>query len=413
MRRLPALLVSLLAGLFTIPASVGAQDIPESSPAAIEAHAKGLRLYLAQQYQDALPHFYEAHELDPTFFTPLFVAGLSAGNAGLSGVRDSLWTIVRANEHRLSGYYRGLLAAYAARAEGDVPSSDELMRKVATSYPGTKASYNHAMWTQAVDPRGALRSLATLDPEREPMRGWFAYWAVTANARHALREHEAELTAVRRAAAQYPTSIAPLAHQLRALAALGQIEELRQVVARAEGMEADRGWHRGNVMIEAGVELTAHGHAAEGRRHFDRALAIYDALPSDQAGRTAMRAQRAFLLYNLGRYGEARTAYEALARDFPNNVAWQGWVAVTAALTGDNATAEATAAKFASGELETNQVNRTSWRASIAAALGRSDEAMNHLGTLPAGALWIHRDPTLHARLGKDSRFTAFLGSVK
>ncbi|MGD2068995.1 MAG: tetratricopeptide repeat protein [Gemmatimonadota bacterium] len=410
-----AIPVTLALGcLLGLPPGASAQDIPEASPAAIAEHAEGLRLYLAEEWAEALPHFYEAHELEPTFYTPLFVAALSAGNAtGMQAVSDSLWEIVSANRIRFSDYYQGLIDAYDARRAGNTIRSIELMRDVADAYPGTKSAYNYALWVWTRNPSEALRALATLDPQREPVKDWWGYWSVRASADHAVGQFEDELETFRTVEETFPPSIAARARQVRALAAMGRVEELDPFIAPCEAMEPDRGWHLGNILAEAGTELMAHGHPAEAKTFFERALAYYDGLPEEDAGSRAMRFQRAWVLYNLGRYAEARRGYEALARDVPNNFAYQGWVAVTAALTGDPDLAGSTAARFASGELGNTELNRESWQALIAVALDHPDEAMVHVRRLLPASSWMHRDPLMVDRLGDRPDFRAFLRSTK
>ncbi|MCJ7629151.1 MAG: hypothetical protein MUO50_12285, partial [Longimicrobiales bacterium] len=148
------------------------QDIPEASPDAIAAHVEGLRAYLAQDYRAAMPHFLRAHELDPTFYVPLFMGAIDAGNAGMTAMADSLWGVVSANRSNFSDYYQRLIDIYVMRRNGGSwAESMNLSRAVAKDYPGTKAAYNHAYWSNSDGkPKEALASLATLDPDREPMK---------------------------------------------------------------------------------------------------------------------------------------------------------------------------------------------------------------------------------------------------
>jgi hypothetical protein len=109
-----------LAALATVAAApLTAQRLPESSADAIAAHVEGLRAYLAADYAAAQPHFLRAHELDPTFFVPVLMAALSAGNAGMGAAADSLWAVLEENRDRFSDYYRRLIDIYLLRRSGD------------------------------------------------------------------------------------------------------------------------------------------------------------------------------------------------------------------------------------------------------------------------------------------------------
>ncbi|MGD8320862.1 MAG: hypothetical protein PVJ02_10415, partial [Gemmatimonadota bacterium] len=204
----PVMLIACTCLALGLPDAAPAQDIPETSPEAIAAHAEGLRLYLANDYRAAIPHFLRAHELDPTFVTPLYVGYIVAGNAGMSAMRDSLWSLVVEHRGQFSDYYQRMIDAYGAGMEQDWNRREEIVASVAKDYPGTKAAYSHANWAMRQNHAGAaVKSLESLDPDREPMKGWWDYYAVLAHAHHALGDFDSEIAAARAGMERHPDRV--------------------------------------------------------------------------------------------------------------------------------------------------------------------------------------------------------------
>ncbi|NIP56630.1 MAG: hypothetical protein GWM92_00860, partial [Gemmatimonadetes bacterium] len=260
-------LLAGLAALLALPVLLPAQDIPESSPDAIRTHADGLDAYLANDYGDAISRFLRAHEQDPTFYTPLFMAYLSAENAGAGDRADSLFAVVQANRFRFSGYYRGRIDVHALARQGRMSEAIEVARRTMERYPGTKAAYNYAFWVRPRDPEEALRALARLDPDREPMEGWIGYWSVRGTALQNLGDYEGMLENARATAERFPDAIGALAGQAHALAALGHFDEMEEVLDRIAALDAEQEANQlGGVLRTAGSEARAHGHEAEGLR---------------------------------------------------------------------------------------------------------------------------------------------------
>ncbi len=397
----------LLAGVLVAAAPVRAQDLPESSPEALMHHAKGVELYVKNQYAEAVQHFEKAFAADPTFYVALLMAGITQTNAGNPAASDSLYAIVDANRHRLSGYYQARLDAQRAALAGDVARAADLMAAAAEKYPGTKAAYNHALWAAGLNRhRAVLTSLRTLDGAREPMRGWYGYVSVYANAAHALGEYEDELAHAVKSRAGYPGDIRPLGIQAEALAALGRVKELDRVLDEVAGMAPTAGVNPGNIMMNAGLELTAHGHAAAAKPVLERALAWFNAQPASQ-----FRQGRATTLYALGRHREALAIWQQAASEAPDNFGVKVSVAIGAAKNGDRRPGTALMQRLEAGEFELAPAPRLSVRAVLAAALGERDKALALLQESGVRGRGLHRDP-VWAPLAGLPAFQAYLKSA-
>lgn len=405
-----AMTAAVLFALLVLPTGAHAQDLPESSPEAVAAHARGIAAYLATDYDDAVQHFYQAYELDPTFYVALFMAGLSHGNAGRGEQSDSLYAIVAAHKQRLSPYFRARLEAQMALRAGDGEKYIALNRAAAEAAPGTKAAYNVA---QGAVPRRrpaeALAALRTLDPDREPMRGWYSYYSVYTSAAHALGEHEDELAMARRARAAFPDELGPRSLEAQALAALGRTAELDRVLDEIAILPVAEASSAGQIYALVGLELDAHGHHAAARRVHERAVGWFAAAPVEQGGSRLHRQRHAYALYAAGRPMEAAPAYRALAAEFPDSPVYQAWIGFLAAQNGDRATAAEVSARIEAGEIELSPLNSSFWRGLISAARDERDEAVALFAGTGAWARWIHRDPVLRNKLGEHPAFVDFL----
>lgn len=283
------------------------------------------------------------------------------------------------------------------------------MRTLSWGAPGTKAGYNLALWTSALNrPREALRALQSLNPDREPMRGWLSYFTVFSGAAHAVGELEEELVMARKARTQFPDIRAANLEAL-ALASLGRTTELDALLDQIATMPAVGTLDPGDVMVNAGLELAAHGAGADARRHAERAVAWYDARPEEEARTPDARSGKAYALYTLARYREAAALYGALAREAPANGTYQAWTGILAGLAGDKRTAAEVAGRFEAGEIQVTPANRAIWRGLIAAAVGERERAVALLRESGVRARWMHRDPMLRATILEHPAFAGYL----
>lgn len=394
--------IALATLLCALPLPGASQDIPDTSVEAIRAYADGAEAYLATEWEEAIEHFRRAHELDPTFFTPVFMAYVNAGNAGNEPLADSLEVVLQANRDRLSDYYQGMFDAVALDRRGMRSTAIATLRDLVERYPGTKAAYNYALRVWRVDPREALRALEQLDPEREPIRGWYGWWSVRASALHAAGEIEAGVQNALAAQAAYPDRLGPVGWEINTRAALGQVDRVEEAMSRALTFPdaiAGVGWRN------AGRELMAHGFEREGTVMLERAIAWFER-EDTRTSRTAI-AQRAQTLYLLGRYEEARDLYRRLDEEQPGSYA--ALTAAMSALAGDRATAEATLERARRGETSSTPVGQASDELIILAALGDAAGAKWALARYGLRLLWLHQDPTLRALLGHDAEFQSYL----
>jgi len=407
----PVMLIACTCLALGLPDSAPAQDIPETSPEALEAHALGLRAYLAQDYRAAMPHFLRAHELDPTFVTPLYVGSIVAGNAGMAAVRDSLWDLVVKNRDQFSDYYQRMIDAYQAGRNSDWDRREQLAAAVVRDYPGTKAVYSHAYWAMGNNhAQAALRTLKSVDPDRAPMKGWWPYFSVLASANHALGDYDAEVEAARAGVERFPDRLAPRGVLAQALASAGRVDELDQVLSDcADFDDPVSGWTMGWAFQSVGLELLAHGDAEVAQRYLDKAVAWYENLPTEERQTPGNRGNHAFALYAAGRYQDAQGEYADLVKEFPNAVGTRARWGASAALAGDRATAEEALRAIEAGETSTVLPTIHGYASFITAALGDEDATFAHFEQTWPGARWVHVEPALLRTMGDNPRYWAYM----
>jgi tetratricopeptide (TPR) repeat protein len=410
MRQLAVVAVALAAtSVLITPAPTFGQDVPEFSADALAAYAAGAKHYRAGQYQEAILQYAKAYELDRNFVVALFQAALCHSNLGNISTRDSLLAIVEEAKERLSEYYRHRLETQLASAAGNPDGALEAARRAAEVGPGTKGVYQVSYWALRRNrPREARDVLLSLDPYREPMKGWTAYWTQLVWAHHLLGEHDAELAAARRAREQYPDQFFGLVIEAQALAALGQMEELERVIAESMSATPSGAANTpGALMTTAAAELAAHGHVGAAEDLYSRAAAWYDEQPEDQVASVAQRNWRTFTLIGAGRWEDAKPVCESLLEDAPD----EGWFhtmgGYVAARLGDTERATSQL-RWLEGHEDTK-----AYQGTLHAVLGDKARALELLAEdFEAGAyatLWWHRDVLLFPLLGDDPAYAEIM----
>ena len=410
MRKQFAVVLALVtASVLLVPAQSTGQDVPEFSPEALAAYAEGAKHYSAVRYSEAIRHFMMAQELDETFVVALFQAALCHSNLGNTAVRDSLLGVVEASKDRLSDYYRYRLETQMASAARDLDGVLRAARRAASNAPGTKGVYTVAFWANRRNrPQEALDALLSLDPLREPMKGWLPYWTQLTIAHHMLGEHDAELIAARRARELYPDQFTPLTREATALAAMGRMEELERVIEESRSATpGGAGATPGALMGTAAAELAAHGYAAASKDLYSRAAVWYDEQPPNQVATVAQRNWRTMSLIGAERLGDAMVVCESVLEDAPNNTWFHVVDAHVAARQGDR--------QRAMDQLEwlEGRERTAGYQGYVHAALGNDAQAIELLADgFESGDyfnLWWHRQPLLFPLLGDEPAFAELI----
>jgi len=384
--------------LALLPHSMTAQDIPEGSAEAVSEFAQGMSLYTAQNYRDALPHLYRAHELDNSFVVSLFFAALCEGNLGSGVPVDSLYRVVLAERDRLSPYYVHRAESQLAQSLGDRPLAYDHALEAARLAPGTKAWYNVAyMAVRLNKPAEARTALLKLDPDKEPMKGWPGYWSVLARSNDALGRYDEVLRNAASLREAFPRSRVPFWAEVNAYGAMGDMEGLDSVF-EAAGSEPTTSvdYSVGALMTLAAAELRAHGHPSESEEMYHRAADWYENGGEAVAGRYHRRWY-GLALMGANRFQDAVAEADRELAKFPNDQWLHGFSGMVAARMGDRDRFETEKAWVVAAA--PNQVPPwlPNYMGYFLASEGRAEEAVAALGSAmrqgyPFSAWW-HRDP--------------------
>ncbi len=410
-RRVPLLLMALV--LASSGSWVAAQDVPEGSVEAVAEFSEGMASYIAQNYTEALTHFYRAYELDNTFVVTLFYAGLCEGNLGSDVPVDSLYRMVLKEKHRLSPYYVHRAEAALANTNRDRYLGLEHTRKAASLGPGTKAWYNLAYYAMFLNrPMEARTALLRLDPDGPAMKGWFSYYSVLGGANHALGRFNEELAVAREAQEKYPDRRASLVMEAQALAAMGRVDDLDALFARAGETPATGAANTvGSIMVVAAAELKAHGHTRAGDRMYNDAVAWYESA-GEMATSGVNPTWHTLALIGAERWQEAMATCDRYLEQNPDWLWFHSAAGVTAARAGDQERLEREKAYYIGLAPERGPQFLPMNMGAFAAAEGRAEEAVAFLeaGIRQGGTynIWSHRHPAFEP-IWDHPAFQAFL----
>ncbi|MCC6770408.1 MAG: tetratricopeptide repeat protein [Gemmatimonadaceae bacterium] len=308
---------------------------------AYQAFDRGFEQYLAQQYGSALDAFREAFSRDTTFSVALIFGARTAWNVRQFALAESLAARARSHERDLGTYHEASLRYMEALLRGQGRAALDAARRATSLAPNSRAAFDLAVSLlnagQAAEAREQLRRI---DPERGEMRGWGSYWTQLAHAEYLLGDHAAGLRTVRELARRYPDRRVELVLEARALAAAHDLRQLDSALVAWAALPADVYWSLGASLVVTCEELLRQGREDESRRYGERAVAWLANRLVASPGDRAHRYHLGSALYALGRFDEARTYFEGLAREFPDRLNYRGLAAVTAARRGDSLAAQ-------------------------------------------------------------------------
>jgi tetratricopeptide (TPR) repeat protein len=249
------------------------------------------------------------------------------------------------------------------------------------------------------DPGQAIEALSHVDPDRGLLLFSPIYWQTMARALHQRGQYVEELQVAREGVRRFPNELGPQIGLIRAFAALGRIEDLTEEMARPLAADPDAEFDASYRLLGAAAELRTHGHGREA----DRLLGSVRLPPvlSPVAG-THAEVDRigADLLYEAGRWADARRRYaESFARH-PTDLESLIGVGASAARVGDRTEAARVEQQLATWAGPFPLGRNTYGRARIAAVLGDSAPAVALLGQsfhegYPVVSIWerhVHSD---------------------
>jgi len=367
-----------------------------------------------EHHADAIASFRRAFAEDSSFTAAGLLAGMELYQVRRFAAADSLAQAITRRGNTLRPLDERLLEWLTLSLRGDRIGARAAMQIVVALAPKADLA-----WLQlAIDnvetarPSEALIALDHIDVNADFGEGWVAYWATRIEALHLLGEHARELAVARDGLSRHPELRVLAVYELRALAALGRVDELN---ARIQTLptRTDSATATESTVRQVAQELNAHGKSEAAERLLERLASSYSRLENgSQPSSDPLSMARTY--YLAGDYTKALPVYDSVFRAHPRCLDCIGMLGVMAARRGDRVTAELHARALSEKDITTRryQFGRAFvWRARIANLLGDRSSAASLLSAAFANGfeydVMMHTDPDL-ARLNPDSIYRAF-----
>ena len=368
-----------------------------SQPPTLDAYREyraGLEIF-SWDYPRALAHLQRALDADPEFWLPHVIMYFVYGNMGESNKdREQLALIERDRERRTPA--ERLFIDYLREArEGRLLEALQVLRDLEGLMPDSLV-VNFNIVAQSLSqnrPREARDAYDRLPSDMRTLRHSIGTWRLEALTRalHLLGEHERELEESRRGQLSAPGMLGFIRLEVRALSALGRIDEVQAVAGRSLSIPATSGTG-GQVLEEAARTLRAHGHREASLVLAARAVEWH----RTQSTRAPNDETRATLAGCWTRPNGGMKPIECSPRSPRKGPSVSGNAGACAARRGDVSRARAISAELQRLSDPDLLGYHTYWRAKIAALLGEHPRAVDLLRQALAQGqvlgLWVHHD---------------------
>jgi tetratricopeptide (TPR) repeat protein len=368
---------------------------PPTSFAAYRDFMDGMAEWVEGNRARALELFYRALEADSTYPEALIMASTTEWNLGDIPKGDSIIRVAQRYRNGMAPWDLANLDWLQGWFDGDREAVYRAGRRWAELDPVRGGDCRGARFANRLA-EAVADCLKRYDQfyDKAGMLGFF--WDDLLTSLHLLGRHETELEYARTARRHNPGAQLAFTFEVRALAALNRVDELRSVLdeARAHGTAFSVGF----VIREAGLELQVHGQAALGDSLIRESVAWYREHDEVNTG-------TAWSLFASGDYAGTRALCERQLSQTPDNATYLGLLGSAAAAVGDRRAALEAGERLVALEQRPYVFGGPAfWHALIVAQLGDRDEAVRLLQVAyEAGAgygIGLHNAPQLAALRG-------------
>jgi len=360
----------------------------------------GEDLFYRGRNREAIAHLVTAHDLDTTFIGPLLRIVPAYVNLGQFSAADSVIRLIERTPERLSSFERGWLALLQASFRGDRLEAYRISHDQYEHYQVTGYGFAYAA-LRINRPQEAVEILENVDPTKGRMKEWVPYWEYLTQARHMLGDHRRELKDARRGRQQHPDSRNTTEFEVRALAALGRIDEIKLVLDELPSLPPDPSWGYAYPAAVAGLEFRAHGDTNMAHELFQLSIDRLRSHVPDEASRRAHLYNLAQTLYWDGQWDESRGVFLQLSGEDPDDLDYRGYLGVVSARLNDLEAASRISNEMAMVDGPYLWGRNTLWRARIEALLGHREQAVELLRRAfnegRTYGIWLHRDTDLES----------------
>ncbi len=303
---------------------------------AYEAYVAGMEQYWRLDFNGAIESMRLAAEIAPEFPTPQLISASASMNLGRFAEVQAIVTRLDAQREKLAPQGRFYLDWLEAQCRGDRFRAVQVAREALVLSPQSSWAENLGIEALRANlPAQAASALAPLPPDRGYLRGWTAHFFYLTGAWHLLGEHTRELEDARRGRRLYPGSLNVVQGEVRSLAALGEEDELFDLLGQIESLPREFLSTAGSAMTLAAMELEAHGRPKVARRAAEMAIDWYRRRSPEEASEAFFREGLGRALFVAEQFDEAEEVFRELARKTPETVDYLGYLGVLATIRGD------------------------------------------------------------------------------
>jgi tetratricopeptide (TPR) repeat protein/tRNA A-37 threonylcarbamoyl transferase component Bud32 len=312
------------------------------SPPPFEAYgeyAAGLGLFGAD-FAGAAEHLARAVQLDSGFVEPHLWLAAAHSSTGDWGTGETVLRTLNQRRAALTALQRCGLDYMLASFQGRHREAWRHVMQAARLAPGSGLVNYLILWeaSEMNYPRMAVKvSEEVGGPGKFQRHGIMAlfWYANLTDALHKLGDYQRELDVAQEAREHFPDVVYSWVDEARALAALGRIEELNQLLQECPSAEPTWWFTVGDLLVGTARELRAHGYMDAAQEVADRAVEWsrklrFELYPGEDARMYVARS-----LYVAERWEEAREAFDTLAREYPESAYYLGATGRVAARLGD------------------------------------------------------------------------------
>ena len=345
--------------------------------------ASGLELFYSNP-SAAIVHVRHAAEIDHAFVLPRYLLAYSINNSGKIAEAVAQLDAIEKTQNLTAlqrRHIEWLRANIDGRSEEVYSIARDIVRRVPEEHINSIDVALGASWSNR--PREAVENFKTLrgppffTPSNTMGLLFLQQWT---DALHLLGDHEEELQEARWGKSLYPHLFNAYACEVRALVALGKVEEADKLIDDILAMPSTWSYTSygtpGYVMLSAAEELRTHDHRDAALRMASRAVDWYRSRVGKQAKDEDTRSNLGEALYRAERWQEADAVFRALSAEHPGNISYQGRLGTLAARRGDRARALQIAETLRRNETPYLYGNHTFRSARIIALLGEKERAV-------------------------------------
>jgi len=345
---------------------------------------------------------------DSTYLPAKTLLAVTHLNLGNLPEADSLLQETGGFYDRMAPGEQGQWAWARATLDGDREAAYRSPKRRIERFPDPIGTYTVGFEALKMNfPREALAVLSGLDPDTPAMERVAGYWEYLSEALHTLGDHDQELTEAKRGRSRHPDSPRILRAEIRAHAALGNVQGMRDMVRDLVEESILEDARPAQALRVAALELRAHGHDEASRAIGERALTYLRSRPAQVTATRGHRYDLLRVLYLLERWDDAQVITEELALEVPANPNFLGYLGTLSARRGEQAEAVRISQELAGMDRPYLRGSNTRWRACIAALIGEREEAVSLLRQAHEEGMWlsisIHTDMDLEPLRGYPS----------